>query len=75
MNLSNTIYFHNYFVRLILFGTAVIYKSILFTNFKKQLTFVTQLFNYTNAATFKAVALSCGLYAYQNNGSLSNEDG
>jgi len=36
----------------------IIYKFILFTTLKEQLTLTTQIFNYTKAATFKAVALS-----------------
>ncbi len=39
----------------------IIYKFILFTTFKEQLTFITILQNLPNATPFKAVALSCGL--------------
>lgn len=39
----------------------IIYKYILFTTFKEQLTFTTQLYNSNNAATFKADGLKNGL--------------
>jgi len=35
----------------------IIYKFILLTTLKEQLTFTTQLYNQTKAATFKAVGL------------------
>jgi hypothetical protein len=36
---------------------TIIYYFILLTTFKEQLTFTTQLYNCTNATTFKAVGL------------------
>jgi len=41
----------------------IIYKYVLFTKLKEQFTFTTNTNNLKNAATFKAVALSCRLYA------------
>jgi len=41
-----------------------IYLFVLLTTFKEQLTFTTQPFNRTNAATFKAVGLKNGLCVF-----------
>jgi len=40
----------------------IIYLFIFSTKFKELLTFTPQLYNYTNAAQFKAVSLENGLY-------------
>lgn len=42
----------------------IIYYFIFFTTLKNQFTFATQLYDLSSAATFKSVALICGLYAF-----------